>query len=175
VTLLVTSAWASTHWQEKVLHNFGSGTDGVYPHAGVIFDAIGNLYGTTPYGGTYGYGTVFELSPAPGGGWTETVLYSFNNNGTDRVSPEAGLIFDAAGKLYGTTFADGAGLIPIFMTSLAATMEDIPTASWLWTRTAISTARRLTSASTVMEWSGKSRPKFPRWQAILIVCYLTAM
>jgi uncharacterized repeat protein (TIGR03803 family) len=93
-------------WTETVLHNFGNGTDGTAPYAGLIFDAAGNLYGTTSYGGTYNYGTVFELTPAAGGGWTETVLHNFGN-GTDGITPYAGLIFDAAGNLYGTTFVGG--------------------------------------------------------------------
>src|ERR1019366_9380205 len=91
-----------------------NGTDGYYPYAGLIFDAAGNLYGTTRYGGTssgcapYGCGTVFELTPAAGGGWTETVLHSFGN-GTDGAAPLAGLIFDPAGNLYGTTYYGGTG------------------------------------------------------------------
>jgi uncharacterized repeat protein (TIGR03803 family) len=66
-------------------------------------DAAGNLYGTTVGGGTYGYGTVFELTPIAGGGWTERVLHNFNNDGTDGAYPYGGLIFDGAGNLYGTT------------------------------------------------------------------------
>jgi len=46
-----------------VLYSFGNGTDGTYPHAGLIFDAAGNLYGTATGGGTYGDGAVFELTP----------------------------------------------------------------------------------------------------------------
>ncbi len=69
--------------------------------AGLIFDDAGNLYGTTGAGGTYGYGTVFELTPAAGGGWTEQVLHNFND--ADGGKPQAGLILDAAGNLYGTT------------------------------------------------------------------------
>ena len=96
-------------WTEKVLWSFGNGTDGYQPFAGLIFDAAGNLYGTTVSGGTYLYnGTVFELTPAAGGGWTEQVLHSFNYNGTDGIWPYAGLIFDAAGNLYGTTDSGGA-------------------------------------------------------------------
>jgi uncharacterized repeat protein (TIGR03803 family) len=95
-------------WTETVLHNFNqNGTDGALPSAALIFDAAGNLYGTTSAGGLYYDGTVFELSPTVGGGWTETVLHNFNQNGTDGVSPSGGLIFDAAGNLYGTTFAGG--------------------------------------------------------------------
>jgi uncharacterized repeat protein (TIGR03803 family) len=94
-------------WMEKVLHNFNNnGTDGYYPRASLISDAAGNLYGTTIYGGTYGWGTVFELTPTTGGGWTEQVLHSFGN-GTDGGEPRASLIFDAAGNLYGTTYGGG--------------------------------------------------------------------
>src|SRR5208337_2813918 len=96
-------------WTEKVLYSFKfTGMDGTYPNPGLIFDAAGNLYGTTSYGGAYGsYGTVFELTPTKGGGWTEQVLHSFNYDGTDGADPFAGLIFDAAGNLYGTTQSGG--------------------------------------------------------------------
>jgi uncharacterized repeat protein (TIGR03803 family) len=90
---------------ETVLWNFNydSPEGGEYPLGSLIFDAAGNLYGTTESGGSYGLGTVFELSPTTGGGWTETVLHSFDNNGTDGYEPNSGLVFDAAGNLYGTT------------------------------------------------------------------------
>ena len=84
-----------------MLHSF-NGTDGAWPQTSLIFDAAGNLYGTTHHGGVSGQGTVFELTPTGGGGWTEKVLYNFGK-GTDGAAPEAGLIFDAAGNLYGTT------------------------------------------------------------------------
>ena len=93
-------------WTESVLYSFCAQTscaDGSYPVAGLTFDAHCNLYGTTEGGGTYGLGTVFELSPRRGGDWTETVLYSFGTNGTDGLLPYASLIFDTAGNLYGTT------------------------------------------------------------------------
>ena len=93
-------------WTETVLHSFGNGVDGGYPEAGLIFDAAGNLYGTTVYGGIHNSGTVFELTPREGGGWTERVLHSFGN-GTDGYEPYACLIFDAAGNLYGTTELGG--------------------------------------------------------------------
>lgn len=94
-------------WTERVLHNFGNGVDGASPWAGLIIDATGNLYGTTHDGGTYGVGTVFELTPTGGGGWTEKVLHSFNF--TDGGGPYGGLVMDAAGNLYGTTYAGGSG------------------------------------------------------------------
>ena len=96
---------------ESVLHLFGSG-DGLDPYAGLIFDASGALYGTTFHGGTTNGGTIFKLTPPTisGGAWTETVLYSFNNNTSSGGGAvlAAGLIFDAAGALYGTTQAGGA-------------------------------------------------------------------
>jgi len=102
VTLFVTSTWAATH--EKVLYPFNPEvTDGANPRAGLIFDAARNLYGTTLGGGTYGWGTVFRVN-ADGG--REQVLHSFGN-GTDGANPYAGLIFDAVGNLYGTTYGGG--------------------------------------------------------------------
>jgi uncharacterized repeat protein (TIGR03803 family) len=95
---------------EEVLHSFGSGSDGYRPFAGLIFDAAGNLYGTTAGAyescNYYGCGTVFELSPTAGGGWTEQVLHIFGN-GRDGAYPYASLIFDSAGNLYGTTAGGG--------------------------------------------------------------------
>jgi uncharacterized repeat protein (TIGR03803 family) len=92
-------------WDETVLYSFTGGIDGAYGVGHLIFDALGNLYGTAFAGGTYGYGVVFELSPA-GANWTETVLYSFANNG-DGANPTNGLIMDSAGDLYGATFSGG--------------------------------------------------------------------
>jgi uncharacterized repeat protein (TIGR03803 family) len=85
---------------------FQSG-DGAYPVAGLILDTAGNLYGTTRDSGIHGDGTAFEMAPKQGGGWIETVLHSFNENGRDGYSPYAGLMMDAAGNLYGTTNAGG--------------------------------------------------------------------
>jgi uncharacterized repeat protein (TIGR03803 family) len=94
---------------EKILHNFANnGADGTTPEAPLIFDAAGNLYGTTAYGGAYGVGTAFMLKPSTGGAWSERNLHNFDINGTDGYYPSAGLVFDAAGNLYGTTFTGGA-------------------------------------------------------------------
>jgi len=92
-------------WTERVLHQFTGGKDGSVPFAGLTFDAQGNLYGTTTEGGAFGYGVVFEMKPTGNGGWTYSVLYSFND--TVGARPDAGLILDAAGNLYGTTAGDG--------------------------------------------------------------------
>ena len=71
-----------------MLHSFNfNGSDGAFPYAGVVFDSAGNLYTTTQSGGTYHAGTVVELSPSQGGGWTEKVLYSFNSTDSDGSIP----------------------------------------------------------------------------------------
>src|SRR2546430_13820984 len=100
-------AFTGTRWTERVLYRFTGGTDGSTPVGGVAMDKAGNLYGTTLYGGTYGYGTVFKLT-ASRPGWTETVLYSFKGS-ADGIYPFAGVTLDAAGNLYGTTYAGGLG------------------------------------------------------------------
>jgi uncharacterized repeat protein (TIGR03803 family) len=101
---------------ETVLYSFcpQSGcADGAQPAAGLIMDAAGNLYGTTLNGGIgSGSGVVFKLAPDG----TETVLYSFCSqaNCTDGQGPQAGLLMDAAGNLYGTTVAGGTGFGVVF-------------------------------------------------------------
>jgi uncharacterized repeat protein (TIGR03803 family) len=87
----------------KVLHSFIGGSDGATPNAGVIEDASGTLFGTTTTGGASGAGVVFSLR-----GKTETVLYSFAGGTGDGANPQAGLVMDGEGNLYGTTSAGGA-------------------------------------------------------------------
>lgn len=105
-------------WTEEVLYSFCAGSnndcqDGAEPASQLIFDASGNLYGTTTTGGTGTWtgGTVFELSPGAGG-WTHTTLYNFCVNGHQRIcpdgtQPQAGVTFDKSGNLFGTTMTGG--------------------------------------------------------------------
>ena len=92
-------------WIEKMLHKF-RGNDGSNPYGSPVFDAAGNLYGTTSYGGQHGYGTVFKLARKPDGKWKETVLYSFTG-GTDGGVPNGALVLDAGGNLYGVAHVGG--------------------------------------------------------------------
>jgi uncharacterized repeat protein (TIGR03803 family) len=114
-------------WAERTLYSFGvSGSgDGNYPVAGLIFDASGNLYGTTEGGGVYGSGTVFELTPAANGEWTEEILQNFQANGIDGTLPRSGLVIDAQGNLYGTTTLGGTD-------NLGTVYELKPTAGGVW-------------------------------------------
>jgi uncharacterized repeat protein (TIGR03803 family) len=94
-----------TTGNETVLHSFTGGADGYYPSTGSLLrDAARNLYGITQSGGDYGQGTVFKVDTAG----NETVLYSFTG-GADGDGPTGGLIADAAGNLYGTTYWGGTG------------------------------------------------------------------
>ena len=95
-------------WTEKTLHNFTFGKNGCEPIAALVLDVSGNLYGTTSGCGNYNGGTVFELLH---GTWKEKTLYAFRC-GADSCNPFAGVAFDKAGNLYGTTrFGDGYGTV----------------------------------------------------------------
>src|SRR5271155_4073578 len=95
-------------WTKKTLYLF-NGRDGANSAAGVVFDGTGNLYGTT-FAGPNGSGLAFELKKPSGSvhSWTETVLHAFSD-GDDGANPEAGLIFDVRGDLYGTAYRGLAG------------------------------------------------------------------
>ena len=87
-----------------------NGTTGVVPEAGLIADAKGNLFGTTTAGGANNGGTVFEIAKtATGYATTPTVLVNFDS--TSGVSPQAGLIADANGNLFGTTTRSSSGML----------------------------------------------------------------
>jgi len=90
-------------WTENTLHVFMGSPDGSTPYNAVILDEQGNIYGPTSLGGSYGYGTIFQLTPS-GPGWTETMLYNFTG-GSDGGQPFVDLIMDQAGNLYGAAGA----------------------------------------------------------------------
>ena len=118
--LLLVMVWAvfwsgiGAHAQtQTTLYDFTGGTDGGAPEAGLIVDGHGNLFGTASGGGLFGgclfglgCGTVFELSPAAGGGWTLTTIYTFQG-GPDGADPTSTLLLDAAGNLFGETLGGG--------------------------------------------------------------------
>ncbi|HUK74100.1 MAG TPA: choice-of-anchor tandem repeat GloVer-containing protein [Candidatus Bathyarchaeia archaeon] len=88
------------------LHSFDF-SDGEYPFFGdLTIDSHGNLYGTTMYGGSYGQGTVYKLTPSSNG-WTFQTLYNFAPGGSVGAFPISGVTLDAAGNLYGTTTKGG--------------------------------------------------------------------
>jgi uncharacterized repeat protein (TIGR03803 family) len=107
-------------WTESLLYTFLGGQDGELPN-GVVFDATGNLYGSTIYGGviqdgygcTAGCGTVFELTPSQGGAWGKRMLYGFNDS-IDGAYPSSGVSFDRAGNLYGEASEGGSLACPYY-------------------------------------------------------------
>jgi len=113
-------------WTETVLYRFSGGSDGSNPNSeALVFDAAGNIYGTTELGGLNQGGVVFKLSPSPSG-WTESVLYNFT---ADEGYPGGSVIFDDQGNLYGTAFG---GFYPV----CGIVYELTPSASG-WTETTL--------------------------------------
>jgi uncharacterized repeat protein (TIGR03803 family) len=91
--------------KEVVLHSFTcQETDGCVPEGGVVLDSKGNLYGTTAFGGANSGGVVFVLAPTG----EFTILYSFNPQSGDGYMPQAGVVRDSQGNLWGTTSQGGA-------------------------------------------------------------------
>ena len=110
--------------KEKPLYAFQGLGDGANPTSGLVFDSAGNLYGTTPLGGTgcagQGCGIVFMLSRFDKG-WTKTTIYQFTGTNGDGSAPSSGLILDQAGNLYGeTSFGGSAGTGTVFELSPAS-------------------------------------------------------
>jgi len=118
VFALVPPAALGGKWSETVLHNFsgsltGPSNDGAWPTGDLLLGKDGALYGTTYYGGggncPYTCGTVFKLAPPhrPGGVWKETIIWNFRGQPNDGESPNSGIVADAKGVLYGTTYNGG--------------------------------------------------------------------
>ena len=106
-------------WDFRTIYSFKGQPDGSFPYGALLFDSLGNIYGTTYYGGANDIGAVYKLSPRAIGEWNENVLYSFQG-GADGNSPISNLIFGGAGNLYGTTSEGGLGSGTIFKLTPAA-------------------------------------------------------
>jgi len=96
-------------WTESTLYSFKDSNDGYSPLTGLVFGPGGTLYGWAAYGGPYGRGSAYELTPpaSPGGIWTETTIYAFKGPPSDGGSPAGGFAIGAIGSLYGTTYRGG--------------------------------------------------------------------
>jgi uncharacterized repeat protein (TIGR03803 family) len=95
-------------WGLRVIHTFTGGIDGGTGSAGrLLLDETGSLLGVATIGGEYGQGIVFQLTPGANGKFKMTTLYSFRGE-PDAGFPYSGLVKDAAGNLYGTSYYSGA-------------------------------------------------------------------
>ena len=96
-------------WHFTVLHTFTGDPDGMEPFAGVTLDQQGNVYGTTNWGGAYGWGAVYRVAPpkTKGGAWKETVVYSLDSGSDMGSHPDGPVIFDSSGNIYGTAAFGG--------------------------------------------------------------------
>ena len=99
---VATAAWAAS--TTKLIYSFAGNNDGEYTDTELVMDSAGNLYGTSVQGGTFGGGTIFEVTPAG----IHTVLYNFTG-GADGGEPYKGVTLDAEGNLYGTAVTGGGG------------------------------------------------------------------
>ncbi len=88
------------------LHNFSGARDGGGPYAGVVQGSDGNLYGTTTFGGTWGGGSAFRISPY-GAAFTELYTFCQNCSADAGVIPYGGLLGSSSGEFYGTTKSSG--------------------------------------------------------------------
>ena len=147
--MAVALAPAAQAAHERILHRFSGGTDGALPSSGLIMDASGNLYGTTSAGGNLsdctqyygqGCGVVFELTPS-NGKWKESVLYAFQGVGSagvkDGLDPTGGLVFDAAGNIYGTTYEGGTSTACASLPGCGTVFELSPKGDGSWTETVL--------------------------------------
>ena len=95
-------------WHESVIHAFTGGKDGAVGSLGTLLvDSSGDLYGVTEIGGAHSAGTVFKMTRTSKNRWNLKTLYAFKGT-PDAASPYGGLIEDASGNLYGTTYYGGA-------------------------------------------------------------------
>ena len=121
---------ASAQYTETTLYNFGTfSTDAESPSWGLVRDAAGNLYGASN-SSLGGLGAAYELSPSIGGGWTESILHQFVNDGTDAHIPSGPLTMDASGNLFGITQGGG-------VNNKGAVYELSPNSSGGWTEAVI--------------------------------------
>jgi len=117
-------------WRENVIYALEYPEKG--PASSLIFDPAGNLYGTAVYGGVYGDGSAFELTPNGDGSWTSNVLHSFIYDFVDGHYVSGGLVMDKSGNLYGTTDIGGDACFP---NGCGTVYELSPNGDGTWTET----------------------------------------
>jgi uncharacterized repeat protein (TIGR03803 family) len=113
-TSLATLLKANQRTPERVMHSFQGFYDGAEPRSALVSNGHAGFFGTTEFGGTGcngGCGTVFRVTPRATGGYDEHIVHRFFG-AEDGTNPEAGLVADARGALYGTTATGGPACFP---------------------------------------------------------------
>lgn len=138
-------------WTEAIVYSFPfiQPSSSSEPDGSLLLDQAGNLYGATIYGGTHNFGVVYKLSPQSDGSWTETILHSFNGNGTDGFNAFTSLIFDKAGNLYGATMSGG---VDQGIDGKGTVFELSPQANGTWTESMLFSFNGTDGASP--QWGG---------------------
>ncbi len=121
---------AAGRYTSTVIYDFPYSVDGGKPMASLLPDGSGNYYGNTQYGGIYGNGTIFELTPSGNGKFAKTILYSFTGTAGDGALPVGNLTLDAQGNLYGATLRGGTFLI-------GTVFKLTPSKAGIWTETVL--------------------------------------
>jgi uncharacterized repeat protein (TIGR03803 family) len=101
--------------KETAVYSFAGGNDGGFPQGGLVADAKGKMFGVTTSDGSGHNGVIFEAGKV-NGAWTEAPLYAFTG-GSDGGVPQAGLMIDSTGNIYGTTYQGGSGSGVVFKLS----------------------------------------------------------
>jgi uncharacterized repeat protein (TIGR03803 family) len=128
------SSGSNDRWTETIIHTFNY-KNGSQPYSDVNFDASGNLYGTASQGGSWNYGTVFQLTRGETGQWTAKTLHNFNSNAKDGVRPMAGVTLGSQGQIFGTTFSGGAFPSACGNRGCGTVFELTPAANGQWIET----------------------------------------
>src|SRR3954470_405986 len=136
VALLTSAAWAAS--TTKLGYSFSGSMDGEYTDTELVRDSAGNLYGTSVQGGTYGGGTVFQVTPAG----VHTVLYNFTG-GADGGEPYKGVTLDSEGNLYGTAVTGGGGSCE----GGCGVVFKLTNSGGVWTQTVVHTFRGVNDGS----------------------------
>lgn len=124
-------------WTYSDVLDFDCAAGGSEGTGGVIFDRAGNMYGTTSFGGTDDWGTVYKLTPHANGTWTETILHNFTF-GADGAYPGHGnLVFGSNGSLFGNAGQGAQGDCRAWTTGCGTVYELAPNSGGTWTFTVI--------------------------------------
>ena len=116
-------------WGETVLYTFNCGSSGYNPHADLVFDSKGDLFGIAS-------DAIFELIPQANGSWKEVTVHQFTG-GPDGATPASGLVLDSSDNIYGTTMSGGTGRCYYYQQGCGIVYKLTPGPDGNWTETVL--------------------------------------